>query len=153
MFAHITCKITYKYPFICFLFFFFFEGIFIYPLEEGSVVVGFEAMISTQIITLQIKDKTKIEDCYVDCCKTTDGNLPSGKGGILYFAFKTALKCCCVLTSSRTFLALLLFECSLKSEIMQRMCKYFICSHKPSQSDGLEQGYYILMNINDKDER
>ncbi|GAA6094076.1 von Willebrand factor A domain-containing protein 5B1 [Tachysurus ichikawai] len=59
------------------------EGIFIYPLEEGSVVVGFEAMISTQIITLQIKDKTKIEDCYVDCCKTTDGNLPSGKGHVV----------------------------------------------------------------------
>uniref|UniRef100_A0A4W4DX04 von Willebrand factor A domain containing 5B1 n=1 Tax=Electrophorus electricus TaxID=8005 RepID=A0A4W4DX04_ELEEL len=42
------------------------EGIFIYPLEEGSVVVGFEAMISSQIITVQIKDKAKIDDCYVD---------------------------------------------------------------------------------------
>ncbi|XP_060750007.1 von Willebrand factor A domain-containing protein 5B1 [Tachysurus vachellii] len=59
------------------------EGIFIYPLEEGSVVVGFEAMISTQIITLQIKDKTKIEDCYVDCCQTTSGNLSSGNGHVV----------------------------------------------------------------------
>ncbi|TSL61186.1 von Willebrand factor A domain-containing protein 5B1 [Bagarius yarrelli] len=56
------------------------EGIFIYPLEEGSVVVGFEAMISTQIITVQIKDKTKIEDCYFDYCTSTNGNLQSGNG-------------------------------------------------------------------------
>uniref|UniRef100_A0A3P8WK49 von Willebrand factor A domain containing 5B1 n=1 Tax=Cynoglossus semilaevis TaxID=244447 RepID=A0A3P8WK49_CYNSE len=38
------------------------EGLFIYPLEENSIVVGFEAMISNQIITLQIKDKAKLED-------------------------------------------------------------------------------------------
>ncbi|XP_062871709.1 von Willebrand factor A domain-containing protein 5B1 [Trichomycterus rosablanca] len=54
------------------------EGIFIYPLEEGSVVVGFEAMISSQIITLQIKDKTKIDDCYFDC-----GTATSGAGHVL----------------------------------------------------------------------
>uniref|UniRef100_A0A667YRY3 von Willebrand factor A domain containing 5B1 n=1 Tax=Myripristis murdjan TaxID=586833 RepID=A0A667YRY3_9TELE len=42
------------------------EGIFIYPLEENSTVVGFEAMIANQIITLQIKDKAKIDDCYLD---------------------------------------------------------------------------------------
>uniref|UniRef100_A0A3B3XXN0 von Willebrand factor A domain containing 5B1 n=1 Tax=Poecilia mexicana TaxID=48701 RepID=A0A3B3XXN0_9TELE len=38
------------------------EGIFIYPLEENSIVVGFEAMISSQIITLQIKGKAKLDD-------------------------------------------------------------------------------------------
>ncbi|KAF5892060.1 von Willebrand factor A domain-containing protein 5B1, partial [Clarias magur] len=59
------------------------EGIFIYPLEEGSVVVGFEAMISSQIITLQIKDKAKIEDCYFDCCTATNGNLQSGDGHVV----------------------------------------------------------------------
>uniref|UniRef100_A0A3Q1KGU1 Uncharacterized protein n=1 Tax=Anabas testudineus TaxID=64144 RepID=A0A3Q1KGU1_ANATE len=53
------------------------EGIFIYPLEENSIVVGFEAMISSQIITLQIKDKAKIEDCYLDCCNTSNGALQS----------------------------------------------------------------------------
>uniref|UniRef100_A0A3P8UHP1 von Willebrand factor A domain containing 5B1 n=1 Tax=Amphiprion percula TaxID=161767 RepID=A0A3P8UHP1_AMPPE len=42
------------------------EGIFIYPLEENSIVVGFEAMISSQIVTLQIKDKAKIDECYLD---------------------------------------------------------------------------------------
>ncbi|KAK2851847.1 hypothetical protein Q5P01_008123 [Channa striata] len=59
------------------------EGIFIYPLEENSIVVGFEAMISSQIITLQIKDKTKIEDCYLDCCIPSNGAPQSGSGHIV----------------------------------------------------------------------
>ncbi|XP_029975520.1 von Willebrand factor A domain-containing protein 5B1 [Salarias fasciatus] len=59
------------------------EGIFIYPLEENSIVVGFEAMISSQIITLQIKDKAKIDDCYLDCCNTSNGVLHSGSGHIV----------------------------------------------------------------------
>ncbi|CAB1336605.1 unnamed protein product, partial [Coregonus sp. 'balchen'] len=56
------------------------EGIFIYPLEECSTVVGFEAMISSQIITVQIKDKSKMDDCYFDCCTTANGALQSGSG-------------------------------------------------------------------------
>ncbi|XP_053281325.1 von Willebrand factor A domain-containing protein 5B1 [Pleuronectes platessa] len=59
------------------------EGIFIYPLEENSIVVGFEAMISSQIITLQIKDKAKIEDCYLDSCHASNGGLQSGSGHIV----------------------------------------------------------------------
>ncbi|XP_008401673.2 von Willebrand factor A domain-containing protein 5B1-like, partial [Poecilia reticulata] len=53
------------------------EGIFIYPLEENSIVVGFEAMISSQIITLQIKGKAKLDDCYQDICRTANGGLQS----------------------------------------------------------------------------
>ncbi|XP_065817720.1 von Willebrand factor A domain-containing protein 5B1 [Labrus bergylta] len=59
------------------------EGMFIYPLEENSIVVGFESMISSQIITLQIKDKAKIDDCYLDCCNTSNGALQSGSGHIV----------------------------------------------------------------------
>lgn len=59
---------------------FFPEGIFIYPLEENSIVVGFEAMISSQIITLQIKGKAKLDDCYQDICHTANGALQSGTG-------------------------------------------------------------------------
>ncbi|XP_051915358.1 von Willebrand factor A domain-containing protein 5B1 isoform X2 [Hippocampus zosterae] len=59
------------------------EGIFIYPLEEKNIVVGFEAMISSQIITLQIKDKAKIDDCYHNSCSTPNGAPPSGVGHIL----------------------------------------------------------------------
>lgn len=49
-------------------------------MEENSIVVGFESMISSQIITLQIKDKAKIDDCYLDCCSTSDGAPQSGRG-------------------------------------------------------------------------
>lgn len=59
---------------------FFSPGIFIYPLEENSTVVGFEAMIANQIITLQIKDKAKIDDCYLDSCNASNGALQSGSG-------------------------------------------------------------------------
>ncbi|XP_077367956.1 von Willebrand factor A domain-containing protein 5B1 isoform X2 [Festucalex cinctus] len=59
------------------------EGIFIYPLEEKNIVVGFEAMISSQIITLQIKDKAKIDDCYRNSCSTPNGAPPSGVGHFL----------------------------------------------------------------------
>ncbi len=57
-------------------------GIFIYPLEENSIVVGFESMISSQILTLQIKDKSKIDDCYLDCCSSSNGAIQSGSGKI-----------------------------------------------------------------------
>ncbi|XP_076596043.1 von Willebrand factor A domain-containing protein 5B1 [Chaetodon auriga] len=59
------------------------EGIFIYPLEENAIVVGFESMISSQIITLQIKDKAKIDDCCLDCCNTSNGAPQSGTGHIV----------------------------------------------------------------------
>lgn len=44
--------------------------------------MGFESMISSQIITLQIKDKAKIDDCYLDCCNTSNGALQSGSGKV-----------------------------------------------------------------------
>ncbi|KAJ8390152.1 hypothetical protein AAFF_G00110260 [Aldrovandia affinis] len=56
------------------------EGIFVYPLDECSTVVGFEAMIASQIITVQIKDKAKINDCYLDCCTVTNEAFQSGSG-------------------------------------------------------------------------
>ncbi|KPP75063.1 hypothetical protein Z043_105722 [Scleropages formosus] len=59
------------------------EGIFIYPLDEHSAVVGFEAMIADQIITVQIKDKAKIDDCYLDCYTMANGATHSGTGHIV----------------------------------------------------------------------
>ncbi|KAL4623768.1 von Willebrand factor A domain-containing protein 5B1 [Arapaima gigas] len=59
------------------------EGVFIYPLDECSTVVGFEAMIADQIITIQIKDKTKIDDCYLDYCTIANGATQSGTGHIV----------------------------------------------------------------------
>ncbi|KAM6435479.1 von Willebrand factor A domain-containing protein 5B1 isoform 2-T2 [Liasis olivaceus] len=40
-----------------------FEGLFVYPLDEYTTVVGFEAVISERVVTVQIKDKARIEDC------------------------------------------------------------------------------------------
>ncbi|XP_077693499.1 von Willebrand factor A domain-containing protein 5B1 isoform X2 [Eretmochelys imbricata] len=51
-----------------------FEGLFVYPLDEYTTVVGFEAVVSRRAVTVQIKDKAKIDDCYLDC-----GSLPSGR--------------------------------------------------------------------------
>ncbi|XP_067872846.1 von Willebrand factor A domain-containing protein 5B1 [Heterodontus francisci] len=56
------------------------EGLFIYPLDEFTTVVGFEAMISGRIITVQIKDKAKIDDCYFDCCNISSGTFQNGHG-------------------------------------------------------------------------
>lgn len=47
-----------------------------YPLDEGTTVVGFEAAVSRRIVTVQIKDKAKIDDTYFDSC-----SLPAGRAG------------------------------------------------------------------------
>ncbi|MGH0131975.1 UNVERIFIED_CONTAM: hypothetical protein FKN15_048064 [Acipenser sinensis] len=59
------------------------EGLFVYPLDEFSTVVGFEAMISRRILTVQIKDKAKMDDCYFDCCTMSNGTFQSGSGHIV----------------------------------------------------------------------
>uniref|UniRef100_A0A8C5U2Q1 von Willebrand factor A domain containing 5B1 n=1 Tax=Malurus cyaneus samueli TaxID=2593467 RepID=A0A8C5U2Q1_9PASS len=45
------------------------EGLFVYPLDEGTAVVGFEAAVSRRTVTVQIKDKAKIDDTYFDSCR------------------------------------------------------------------------------------
>lgn len=61
-------------------------GLFVYPLDEYTTVVGFEAMIAEKVVTVQIKDKARLDDCYVDCCSLPDGKGPEeggerGRGG------------------------------------------------------------------------
>jgi hypothetical protein len=36
-------------------------GLFVYPLDEYTTVIGFEAVIADRIVTVQIKDKAKLE--------------------------------------------------------------------------------------------
>ncbi|NXL96208.1 VW5B1 protein, partial [Alectura lathami] len=36
--------------------------LFVFPLDEGTTVVGFEAVICRRAVTVQIKDKAKIDD-------------------------------------------------------------------------------------------
>lgn len=82
MFSLIACLLSLVHVLIPVLSLLSLTGMFIYPLEENSIVVGFESMISSQIITLQIKDKAKIDDCYLDCCNTSNGALHTGSGKV-----------------------------------------------------------------------
>ncbi|KAJ1142521.1 hypothetical protein NDU88_008835 [Pleurodeles waltl] len=59
------------------------EGLFVYPLNEHTTVVGFEAVICRRIVTVQIKDKGKIDDCYYDCCTLPNGRFQDGSGRIV----------------------------------------------------------------------
>ncbi|XP_039559090.1 von Willebrand factor A domain-containing protein 5B1 [Passer montanus] len=52
------------------------EGLFVYPLDEGTTVVGFEAAVSRRTVTVQIKDKAKMDDTYFNSC-----SLPPGRAG------------------------------------------------------------------------
>ncbi|KAG5847551.1 hypothetical protein ANANG_G00127270 [Anguilla anguilla] len=44
------------------------EGVFVYPLGEKEVVVGFEAVIAGRVVSVQIQSRGKMEDCCLDCC-------------------------------------------------------------------------------------
>nr|XP_010310726.1 PREDICTED: von Willebrand factor A domain-containing protein 5B1 [Balearica regulorum gibbericeps] len=57
-----------------------FEGLFVYPLDECTTVVGFEAAVSRRAVTVQIKDKAKIDDTYFDGCSLPDGRARDGSG-------------------------------------------------------------------------
>ncbi|XP_074831844.1 von Willebrand factor A domain-containing protein 5B1 [Carettochelys insculpta] len=59
-----------------------FEGLFVFPLDEYTTVVGFEAVVSRRAVTVQIKDKSKLDDCYIDCCSLTNSRAQDGSGRI-----------------------------------------------------------------------
>ncbi|XP_013920089.1 PREDICTED: von Willebrand factor A domain-containing protein 5B1 [Thamnophis sirtalis] len=55
-----------------------FEGMFIYPLDEYTTVVGFEAVIAERVVTVQIKDKARIEESGF-----SDGGPPDEEGHVV----------------------------------------------------------------------
>ncbi|XP_040507314.1 von Willebrand factor A domain-containing protein 5B1 isoform X3 [Gallus gallus] len=59
------------------------KGLFVFPLDEGTTVVGFEAVICQRAVTVQIKDKAKIDDVYSDSISFPDGGAPDGGGRIV----------------------------------------------------------------------
>ncbi|XP_014328160.2 von Willebrand factor A domain-containing protein 5B1 [Xiphophorus maculatus] len=63
------------------------EGVFVYPLEEKEVVVGFEAMIAGRLVGVQIQSRGKLKDCCLECCPGSglDGHYGSGQ----------EWRCCC----------------------------------------------------------
>ncbi|XP_008588820.1 PREDICTED: von Willebrand factor A domain-containing protein 5B1 [Galeopterus variegatus] len=56
-----------------------FQGLFVYPLDEYTTVIGFEAVIADRVVTVQIKDKAKLESSHVDVSQvrsaTVTGNI------------------------------------------------------------------------------
>ncbi|KFO77310.1 von Willebrand factor A domain-containing protein 5B1, partial [Cuculus canorus] len=58
------------------------KGLFVYPLDECTTVVGFEAAVSRRAVTVQIKDKAKIDDTYFDSCRLPSGRVRDGSGRI-----------------------------------------------------------------------
>ncbi|KAK6302975.1 hypothetical protein J4Q44_G00273300 [Coregonus suidteri] len=57
------------------------EGVFVYPLGEKEVVVGFEAVIAGRMVGVQIQSRGKLEDCCLDCCPGLglDGQCGNGR--------------------------------------------------------------------------
>ncbi|XP_077471056.1 von Willebrand factor A domain-containing protein 5B2 isoform X2 [Stigmatopora argus] len=49
------------------------EGVFVYPLGEKEIVVGFEAAIAGRMMGVQIQNRGKMKDCCSDCCPCTEG--------------------------------------------------------------------------------
>nr|XP_020024252.1 von Willebrand factor A domain-containing protein 5B1-like isoform X1 [Castor canadensis]XP_020024253.1 von Willebrand factor A domain-containing protein 5B1-like isoform X1 [Castor canadensis] len=56
-----------------------FQGLFVYPLDEYTTVIGFEAVIADRIVTVQIKDKAKLESGHSEVSRvqpaTVTGNI------------------------------------------------------------------------------
>ncbi|KTF95563.1 hypothetical protein cypCar_00041253, partial [Cyprinus carpio] len=44
------------------------EGVFVYPLGEKEVVVGFEAVVSGRLVSVELQSRGTLEDCCLDCC-------------------------------------------------------------------------------------
>uniref|UniRef100_A0A8B9IJL2 von Willebrand factor A domain containing 5B1 n=1 Tax=Anser cygnoides TaxID=8845 RepID=A0A8B9IJL2_ANSCY len=59
------------------------EGLFVFPLDEHTTVVGFEAAVCRRAITVQIKDKAKIDAAYFDSCGHPDGRAHDRSGRIV----------------------------------------------------------------------
>nr|XP_023674194.1 von Willebrand factor A domain-containing protein 5B2-like isoform X1 [Paramormyrops kingsleyae]XP_023674195.1 von Willebrand factor A domain-containing protein 5B2-like isoform X1 [Paramormyrops kingsleyae]XP_023674196.1 von Willebrand factor A domain-containing protein 5B2-like isoform X1 [Paramormyrops kingsleyae]XP_023674197.1 von Willebrand factor A domain-containing protein 5B2-like isoform X1 [Paramormyrops kingsleyae] len=56
------------------------EGVFVYPLGEKEVVVGFEAAVASRAVGVQIQSRTKLEECCLDCCPSNHLDAQSGSG-------------------------------------------------------------------------
>ncbi|XP_031235070.1 von Willebrand factor A domain-containing protein 5B1 isoform X3 [Mastomys coucha] len=54
-----------------------FQGLFVYPIDEYTTVVGFEAIIADRVVTIQLRDKAKLDRSHLDIQPATvTGNFP-----------------------------------------------------------------------------
>lgn len=63
-----TLKYAIVLPLFCVTHVFVHLGVFVYPLAEKEVVVGFEATIAGRLVGVQIQSRGKLKDCCLDCC-------------------------------------------------------------------------------------
>uniref|UniRef100_A0A672F507 von Willebrand factor A domain containing 5B2 n=1 Tax=Salarias fasciatus TaxID=181472 RepID=A0A672F507_SALFA len=59
------------------------EGVFVYPLGEKEVVVGFEAAMAGRMVGVQIQSRGKLKDCCLDCCPGSGSGAGPGVEGHL----------------------------------------------------------------------
>uniref|UniRef100_A0A8C4RVP7 von Willebrand factor A domain containing 5B2 n=1 Tax=Erpetoichthys calabaricus TaxID=27687 RepID=A0A8C4RVP7_ERPCA len=59
------------------------EGVFVYPLEEQEVLVGFEAVTAGRMLGIHIQNKSKIDNCCTDCCWSSSQDLQCASGHLL----------------------------------------------------------------------
>ncbi|MGH0154302.1 UNVERIFIED_CONTAM: hypothetical protein FKN15_027044 [Acipenser sinensis] len=59
------------------------EGVFVYPLQEREVVVGFEAMTAGRVLSVQIQSRARPEDCSLDCCGSCSMELQCMNGHLI----------------------------------------------------------------------
>ncbi|KAJ8011586.1 hypothetical protein DPEC_G00059790 [Dallia pectoralis] len=71
------------------------EGVFVYPLGEKEVVVGFEAEIAGRMVGVQIQSLGKLEDCCLDCCPGVglDGQCGNGREWGCCGSFSLDMQC------------------------------------------------------------
>lgn len=54
-------------------------GLFVYPTDEYTTVVGFEAVIADRVVTIQLRDKAKLDRSHLDIqSATVTGKKTSG---------------------------------------------------------------------------
>lgn len=53
-------------------------GLFVYPMDECTTVVGFEAVIADRVVTIQLRDKAKLDRSYLDVQSATVTGKTSG---------------------------------------------------------------------------
>uniref|UniRef100_UPI00398E781E von Willebrand factor A domain-containing protein 5B1 n=1 Tax=Pristiophorus japonicus TaxID=55135 RepID=UPI00398E781E len=59
------------------------EGVFVYLLEESETVVAFEASTAGRLVTIQVKNRGRTEDCCFDCCSRANLALQCNNGHLI----------------------------------------------------------------------
>ncbi|XP_072111247.1 von Willebrand factor A domain-containing protein 5B1 isoform X4 [Mobula birostris] len=59
------------------------EGVFVYLLDESEVVADFEALTAGRLVTTQVKNRARAEDCCFECYSCSNLALQCSKGHLI----------------------------------------------------------------------